>query len=294
MVDKKEKTAQEQVKTPELGKTAPVETAETAPEMGQTVETDKPTEGLDEEDITDVISLLNLIDKDYAGGKGEISSIPPDLKGSIKFLVRKMVALRNAYKDPYWIAINDDLVDQGEDGVTDPSTVVAIARNVPLDEIEAVADNENYGDVQKSVTDKLNKEKEDGKAEEELYAKFDKTKAEFEAYCQENSLSDEAKSALWGKVVMLMKIFGDGYISKNEFAEVDKMNNYDNDIAGLKKQLPEKPKKEVLPDKASISEAMNPAPVQKQQPRNSIEQMAAFSGGTDITDIGKRKRRPSM
>ena len=60
---------------------------------------------------------------------------------------------------------------------------------------------------------------------------------------------------------MLMKIFGDGFISKTEFAEVDKMNNYDNDIAGLKSQLPEKPKKEVLPDKASIDAAMNPAPV---------------------------------
>ena len=51
-----------------------------------------------------------------------------------------------------------------------------------MDELEAVADNENYGDVQKSVSENLTKETEDGKAEEELFAKFDKSKAEFEAY----------------------------------------------------------------------------------------------------------------
>ena len=93
---------------------------------------------------------------------------------------------------------------------------------------------------------------------------------------------------------MLMKVFGDGFISKKEFAEVDKMNNYDNDIAGLKNQLPEKPTKEVLPDKASINAEMNPAPVQKTQPRNMMENMAAMQGGVDVTEVGKRKRKPSM
>lgn len=289
MVDKMK--SQEQITAPEMGKTDPVDTAKPAPEMDQTAETGEP---MDEEDISDIIGILNLIDKDYAGGKGEISTIPPELKGVVKTLITKLLALKNSYKDPYWVAINDDLVEQGEEGVENPSVLVAIARNVPLDELESIADNENYGDIQKSVSDKLNKESEDGKAEEELYGKFDKSKAEFEAYCQENSLSDEAKSALWQKVVMLMKIFGDGYISKTEYAEVDKMNNYDNDIAGLKNQMPKQPKKEVLPDKASIGEAMNPVPVTKPQPRNSIENMAAYSGGTDVTEIGKRKRRATM
>lgn len=287
MVDKKDKQVAEQ--TPELGKTAPVDPVESAPETDKTAETGS-MDAPDEKDITDVIAILNEIQSE-TGGSGEISNIPPELFSVVKFLIEKMVALREAFADPLFKATLDDMVDQGEDGAT-PSFLVAVARNVPMDELEALADNENYGDVQKSVGDKLNKEKEDSKAEEELFAKFDKTKAEFESYCQENSLSDEAKSALWGKVVMLMKIFGDGYISKNEFAEVDKMNNYDNDIAGLKSQLPEKPKKEVLPDKASIDAAMNPAPVKKQQPRNSIETMAAYSGGIDVTDIGKRKRRP--
>lgn len=289
MVDKKDKTAQEQVESPELGKTAPAETAETAPEMGKT-ESGEQTETVDENDISDVIEILQEI-QSVTGGKGEIKSIPPELLGIVRFLIEKMATLRTHFEDPLFKAVLDDMVFQSEEGET-PSFLVAVARNVPMDELEALADNENYSDVQTSVGDKLNKEKEDGKAEEELYAKFDKTKAEFESYCQENSLSDEAKSALWGKVVMLMKIFGDGFISKNEFAEVDKMNNYDNDIAGLKKQLPENPKKEVLPDKASIDAAMNPVPSTKSQPRNSLEQMASMQPSVDVTDIGKRKRRP--
>lgn len=284
------KITDKQDEMPENGKTTtPIETATPAPE------TDKPEPGgesdaPDENDISDVIEILKEIQSE-TGGSGEITNIPPELLGIVRFLIEKMATLKTAFEDPLWQAVLDDMVFQRNEGET-PSFLVAVARNVPMDELEALADNENYGDVQQSVSDKLNKEKEAGKAEEELFAKFDKSKAEFEAYCTENSLSDEAKSALWGKVVMLMKIFGDGYISKTEFAEVDKMNNYDNDIAGLKKQLPEKPKKEVLPDKASIDAAMNPVPVQKSQPRNSMERMAAMQPATDITEIGKRKRKP--
>jgi hypothetical protein len=279
-----------QVEMPEEVKTTtPIDTDTPAPEMDKT-ESGEQAATTDENDISDIIDILKEI-QSVTGGKGEITSIPPELLGIVKFLIEKMATLKNHFEDPLFKAVLDDMVFQSEEGQT-PSFLVAVARNVPMDELEAVADNENYGDVQQSVADKLNKEKEAGEAEEELFAKFDKSKAEFEAYCTENSLSDEAKSALWGKVVMLMKIFGDGYISKKEYAEVDKMNNYDNDIAGLKKQLPEKPKKEVLPDKASIDAAMNPAPVQKSQPRNSMERMVAMQPATDITEIGKRKRKP--
>lgn len=276
--------------TPEIGKTAPVETAETAPELDKTAETDKPMDAPDGEDITDVIDILKEIQSE-TGGKGEITSIPPELLGIVRFLIEKMATLKTAFDDPLWQAVLDDMVFQRNEGET-PSFIVAVARNVPMDELEELADNENYTDAQTSVSNKLKKTEEDGKAEEELYAKFDKSKAEFEAYCNENSLDDKAKTALWEKVKMLMEVFGDGYISKNEFAQIDKMNNYDNDVAGLKKQLPEKQKKEVLPDKASIDAAMNPVPVKKMQPRNMMENMASLQGGVDVTEIGKRKRRP--
>lgn len=286
MAEKKDK----QVELPEDGKTTtPINTETPAPE------TDKPepggeSEAPDENDISDVIDILKEIQSE-TGGSGEITNIPPELLGIVRFLIEKMATLKTAFADPLWQAVLDDMVFQRNEGQT-PSFLVAVARNIPMDELEAVADNENYGDVQNSVAEKLNKEKEAEDSENELFEKFDKSKAEFEAYCQENSLSDEAKSALWGKTVMLMKIFGDGFISRKEFAEVDKMNNYDNDIAGLKKQLPEKPKKEVLPDKASIDAAINPAPVQKSEPRNSMERMVAMQPITDITEVGKRKRKP--
>lgn len=286
MAEKKDK----QVEMPEEGKTiTDVNTDTTAPGMDKS-ESGEQAATTDKNDISDVIDILKEI-QSVTGGKGEITSIPPELLGIVRFLIEKMATLKNHFADPLFQAVLDDMVFQSEEGQT-PSFLVAIARNVPMDELEAVADNENYGDVQKSVSDKITKEKEDGESEKELFDKFDKTKAEFEAYCQENSLSDEAKSALWGKTVMLMKIFGDGFISRKEFGEVDKMNNYDNDIAGLKKQLPEKPKKEVLPDKASIDAAINPVPAQKSQPRNAMETMAAMQPQTDVTEVGKRKRRP--
>jgi len=261
-------------------------------------ETDKSVEGESDdapgqEDITDVIAILNAIDQGL-GGKGELTSIPPELASTIKELVRKLVVLRDISEDPLWAAILDDIVDQKEDGQP-ASLKVAIARNVPLQELMELAESEDYAGTQKSLSDKLTSDKDVAAEDERIGMNFDKTKANFESYCAKNNYSDEEKSGLWEKVSMLMRVFGDGLLSEEEFAEVDKMRNYDSDVAGIKAQIPAGNKKEVLPDKASIDAAIYPGPkTESYKPRNQLESMAASAPSVDVTEIGKRKRRPGM
>lgn len=290
--------------------TKETESQEVAAEAGKPSETEKPTEeaaqepgksgeggeeeALSGDDITDVITILNAIDSDL-GGKGEIKSIPPELVSVMKSLVQKLIVLRDVSEDPLWKAILDDIVDQKEDG-SPASLKVAIARNVPLQELMDLAENEDYAGAQKSLGDKLNADKEMAAEDERISMNFDKSKANFEAYCAKNNYDEAEKSALWEKVSMLMRVFGDGLLTEGEFAEVDKMRNYDSDIAGMKAQIPAENKKEVLPDKASIDASIYPAAKKpaSYQPRNQIESMAANAPLVDVTDIGKRKRMPGM
>jgi len=264
-------------------------TAQETDKTGDGGEMDSPDQG----DITDVIAILNAIQKD-SGGKGEISNIPPELASVVKFVLDKMIALRDAFEDPLLKAVIDDMVDQREEGQT-PSLTVAVARNVPLQDLMDLADNEDYSGAQESLKGKLTAGKDAAAEDERIGMNFDKTKANFEAYCKTNNYSDEDKTALWEKVSMLMRVFGDGLLTESEFAEVDKMRNYDSDVAGIKAQIPAGNKKEVLPDKASIDAAIYPA-AQKPapQPRNQIEAMAMGAPSVDVTEIGKRKRSPGM
>lgn len=241
-----------------------------------------------QEDITDVIAILNAVDQGL-GGKGELKSIPPELASIVKELVRKLIVLRDISEDPLWAAILDDIVDQKEDGQP-ASLKVAIARNVPLQDLMELADSEDYAGVQKDLSDKLSSDKDMAAEDERIGMNFDKTKANFESYCKKNNYSDEEKSGLWEKVSMLMRVFGDGLLSEDEFAEVDKMRNYDSDIAGIKAQIPAGNKKEVLPDKASIDMATSPVKPTQSAPRNQIEAMAASYPSVDVTKIGSRKR----
>ena len=91
MAEKKDK----QDELPVEGKpTTPIETETPAPEMDKTEpggETDAP----DENDISDVIEILKEIQSE-TGGSGEITSIPPELLGIVKFLIEKMATLKNS------------------------------------------------------------------------------------------------------------------------------------------------------------------------------------------------------
>lgn len=255
---------------------------------------DKPTAGGEEapdaEDITNVVMLLNEIDK-AEGGTGEISDIPQEMRGVVKSVLGKMVSLRDAFLDPLFKDVMDDMVDQGEDGKT-PSLLVAIARNVPLEDLQELADNENYENIQVAVDDRISKQKKDQEDEESLLANFEESQKAIDAYAEKNGYDEAEKEGLYSEIKAFMDIFADGVITEAELEKFDKMRNYDADINALKESMPQERKKEVLPDKASIGAPASASVQEKQRPMNSLEQMAAMqSGQTDITDVGKRKRR---
>ena len=246
------------------------------------------------EDLSDVISLLNLMDTNN-GGKGAIADIPEDLRGSIKYLVGLLTGLKDLYEDPLYMAINDDLFDQREEGLT-PSVEVAIARNIPLDRLQDLADSEDYEGTQSELTDGIAAGKQavvDGEQDE---ANFELSQQAGQEYAAEMGYDEARTNELFQKVLDLLQVMGDGVLTKAEFAEVDKMLNYGPDTENLRSKLSAQTPKEVLPDQASIDATVtktNQAPVRK-APVNApgMASLAAYGEDTNakITGTGKRRR----
>ena len=285
MAEKKEIAAVAEVKTPAV---------EVKKEVSAAPATDKPAEAAasdapDEKDISNVISLLNEI-QTINGGKGDITELPENLIGTVKFLLDKMIALRDAFQDPLFKSVLDDMVDQQEDGKT-PSILVAVARNVPMEELQNLADNENYADVQGAVNERLAKDESDMEAEGILMANFDESQASGQAYADEMGYDEAEAQELFKTAMDWFSVLGDGNITKEEWAKVDKMRNYERDTEELRSQIPEIPKKEVVPDKSSIAATMNEKPKKnKVTPGNSIERLGATApdlGGFE--NVGKKR-----
>lgn len=262
--------------------------AEVAPNKDQT--TDAPDSG----DISDIISLLNLLDKE-TGGKGEITDVPKSMLGSIKYLVDKLTTIKDIFADPLFAAILEDMVDQAEDGKT-PSVQVAIARNVPLSSLQELADNEEYETIQDELAEELAKSKniedEDAKYEEG----FGKSIEAGKKYAQTMGYDETEQNALFQFMLDMYKMLGDGILTEKEWSDADKLRNYDRDIADLKSQIkPASETKEVLPDKASIESAIQPKPTkQTQAPVNApgMGSMAAYMNPTtDVTAVRGQGRR---
>lgn len=281
-VDDKDKTPK--VKVDKETKVAPAE--------DKPAEKPESTEAPDAEDISDVLILLNLLDKEK-GGKGEISEIPNDLRGSIRDLVDIMSFIEGRFEDPLHKAIFDDLYDQEQDGKT-PSVEVAIARNIPLAKLQELADSEEYEGTQGALAETIDGNK---KAEEEEVvnaANFDESQKAGEDYATEMGYDEAEKNALFQMVLDLFKIMADGKLTKEEFAKVDKMRNYDKDIEGLRSQVSDQGSKEVLPDQASVDAVIQkPQPTAPKAPANApgMGSMDAYMNpATDVTKIGSRRR----
>ena len=247
-------------------------------------EMNKTSEGATKKDIDDVLMVLNEIDQ-ISGGKGKISAIPKELHAPIKFLIEKMITVRDAFSDPLFSDVLDDMDEQRQSGQV-PSVLVAVARNVPMEELVKLADDENYENVQNAVNDRVSKEKENGEAEAALYANFDKSKKAIDDYCAEMGYDDARKQTLYATINMLRNCFADGLLTKEEVGKIDKIDNYDSDIASIKSQIPEGSTKTVLPDKASIDSSM----AEKSAPKPSQPSIgnAGFSQ-PDYMNVGKRK-----
>ena len=243
-----------------------------------------------EEDITNVIDILNQFQQ-IIGGKGQITGLPKDLIPVIKFTIEKMVALRDLFEDPYYKQLIDELVDQKEDGKT-PSVKAAIVKIIPIEELEELADSEDYEGAHRDVESRLASDKEASDKEAEMYAAFKQSQDAGEAYCQKKNYDEAEKKELFSFALAWMKIIGDGVISEKEWEQVDKLKNYDSDMESLKKQVPSAPVKEVLPDKSSMDESMMP-PVEKPKaaPTNAIESLgASMAEAPDFSRIGRMNR----
>jgi hypothetical protein len=268
-------------KTPEVSPDA-----EVAPE-----ETDKPTEAPDEEDIDDVLALLNIVEQE-TGGKGEIKDIPPELRNSIKYIYDKLVFVRELFEDPLWKAILDDMADQKEDGEV-PSAEVAIVRNIPLDKLQQLAESEDYAGAQNELASNLDASKKSAEDDAMLEENFNASQQAGTEYAKEMGYDEDEKNALFQVVLELFNIMGDGKLTKEEWAKVDKMRNYDKDTEALKSQIEAQGEtKEVLPDQASMEATMKPAPPEaKPKSAPGLGSMAAYQNpATDITQVGARKR----
>ena len=244
----------------------------------------------DEEDISDIIGMLNEMSSITGEGEGGIKDVPAEMRPVIRFMIQKMVALRDLFKDPLFKIILDDMVDQAEDG-KEPSALVAFVRNVSRDEYEELADSEDYEGAQGRVSSQLSDMDTAKQSESELLDKFNESHEAGKRFAKSMGYDDQEIVKLFSFAFEWFKILGDGVISENEWAKVDKMRNYDADVDALKQRMPQAPRKEVLPDKSSMASAPMPtrgttAPAAT----NSIERMGAMaSPAEDITQVGKRR-----
>lgn len=271
------------------GKTPEVEIQKettVAPVEDQTMDNEAP----DEEDFERILSLLNSLDTEI-GGTGGITELPEATRGVMRFMVEKMEFLRDLFEDPSWKALLDDLADQKEDGEI-PSVAVAVARTMPLDQIQELADNEDYAGAQSELAGKLESNAKSAEADAEFEAKFVRMQEAGQEYAAEMGYDEEETNMLLQFALDLFQVMGDGEITKDEWSKVDKMRNYDKDTEDLRSQISSQDAKEVLPDQASVEAAMVPKTTRKQPVKNDpgIGSMIASDFGVDVTSIGKRKR----
>lgn len=244
----------------------------------------------DQEDISDIIGMLNEM-AGISGGEEKISDVPQNMRGVIRFMIQKMIVMRDLFKDPLYKIILDDMADQAEDGKT-PSLLVAFVRNVPRDEYEELADSEDYESAQGRVSSQLSDMDTAKQSEDELLDKFNESQEAGKRFAKSMGYDEQEIVKLFGFAFEWFKILGDGVISENEWAKVDKMRNYDADVDALKQRMPQAPRKEVLPDKSSMGSAPMPTRgTAALTATNSIERMGAGMANPteDITQVGKRK-----
>ena len=259
-----------------------MEESEMKPSNTEASEKNEPS---DVQEIENVINVLNEIDK-IKGGKGEIKSIPTELHNPIRHAIAYLITIRDLYEDPLFKDVLDDMHDQRMEGQV-PSLLVAVARNVPMEELQKVADEEGYEDVQNAVNDRISKVKEDEESEKILYGNFDKSKKAIDDYCAENGYDEARKQKLYATISMLRDCFADGLLTKEEVGKIDKIDNYDSDIESIKSRIPANAVKVVLPDKASIDESMAPK-IPAKSSQDGIGITSSYIS-PDYTQIGKRK-----
>jgi hypothetical protein len=285
MAEKKDITAEAEVKTPAVEVKKEVSTAPVTDKTDEAEASDAP------EDISNVIKILMEL-KSVRGGKGKITNIPPEMLDEVKFMVETLDNLNTMFKDPTWHDMWYDMVDQLEDGKT-PSGKVAAARVIPMEELQDLANNENYADVQGAVDEQLASAQANADAEEAMFANFEESQKEGQAYADKMGYDEAEASELFKTAMDWFSILGDGKITEKEWGDIDNMRNYARDTEELRNQIPEVPEKEIMPDTATIAETMKEKPKEtKAKPANSLERLGAASPSIGkFEEVGKKRYR---
>lgn len=265
------------------------QTTTVAPIKDETTEGGAVTEAPDAEDFSDVINLLNTLDTDI-GGKGEISEIPDALRGSIKFLVDQLIFMRDVFEDPLFKAILDDLADQKQDGKT-PSMMVAIARTIPGEKLQELADNEDYAGMQSELANELAMKKQAEEDEAAYMEGFEESQKAGESYAARMGYDESRKNELFQKVFDLFKIMGDGKLTEAEFEDIDKMLNYGPDTEALRAQIEQQDAKEMLPDQASIESAMQAPKKEMSRQNTNVPGLGSMGNMLETPEYAKPPRR---
>ncbi|MCK5614717.1 hypothetical protein KAR91_73325, partial [Candidatus Pacearchaeota archaeon] len=255
--------------------------------------TDKPvdsvTDAPDENDIANVVMLLNEVQK-MNGGTGDITEIPPQLFSSVKFLADKLNSLRVALEETKYLkAINDDLVDQIEDGQT-PSEVLAITRVIPQEEMMEAYEQSDV-DLQGIENERRSTIAAEKEEEDLLNGKFDQSKANIDAYSEKMGYDEAEKDEIYATINLWRSVFADGLISEEDLERIDRERNYEKDTGELRSQIPADATKEVLPDKASVEAALEDKTptATPARPANALEALTSVPSGTNFLETGKRK-----
>ena len=250
---------------------------------------DKPGEKLESEDISDILDLLNSI-QSHTGSNEKITDVPAHLRNSIRFLHDQLAFVKDLYEDPLYKALMDDLYDQKEDGQT-PSVEVAVARTIPVDKLQSLAESEDYASAQSELANNLEASKKSKEEDNEIQANYQYTKQQCQKYCDKMGYGEEEFNDLFKFYLDTLKIMADGKISEAEFEKIDKMKNYDKDTGELKSQIQDQGSaKEVLPDQASVETAMQkqrPSPATSGGIQMGLGSMAESAYGQPLTDVTK-------
>lgn len=292
--EKKEVVDTSQEKPNDMPQGAEKETPQSAPKMDEPDKEpmQKPPKSTEYTQISgeevkpdELLEKVNEILAEAYDGQS-IESLQEELRPLMSDLMNASIALKSLQSSTIWGAVLDDLMDQAEDGQT-PNPDLALVRAAPKDYIDRLYEGSDDEAVVKAIDERNASIKAEEEAGATLSSNIEQSIKEAEEFSNERGYSEEEKQAFLNQVKMWYKVFADGKITKNEYELIEKGMNYDNDVAGLKSQVPEEPKKEVLPDKSSIDSSK----IEMPKPRSPLGMESIAYEGTDITQIGSRKRK---
>lgn len=259
---------------------------ESTPDTTEKAPSGETTPGESETEPDELLERVNEILGELYDGQS-VESIQDELRPLMGDFMNASLAMKALSESPIWGPVLNDLMDQAEDGQT-PNPDLAFVRSAPKEYVDRLYEGSDDEAVLKASEEYKSGVKSKEESEAAISSNLDQSIKEAEEFSQERGYSDEEKAAFMEQVKMWYKVFADGKITKDEYSLIEKGMNYDKDVADLQGQIPEEPKKEVLPDKSSIDAAK--APAQTKRKPGGMESIVIQT--PEYLNTGSRKRKP--